>query len=224
MDLRQVIAIVTLLVVSTTGTLADIKAITQDGRTVTLRENGTWHYVNSNQQATNVASPAQTPGDENAHWASIATSKNAADFQNYLGKYPSGTFASIARLRLKDLEMGRQTPGREIIPAVNVDDISAFNGAWDMKLSPTGDCDGVIVRRLTIKDGRIKGEAMHPSVGLYQVTGKIDRHGNFKGNASGSVGSGSFSGRKSSADGSGDLQINAGEINCNGSWTAKKKV
>ena len=225
MEFRYVFGLVALLVVvSALPAAADIKAITQEGQTVVLSENGTWRYDSGSQNSANTNGAIQVPDDEKAHWAAIAASQNVGDFRTYLATYPNGMFASIARLRVKDLEIGKQTPGREVKPPVNVDDISAFNGNWDFKLSLSGQCDGVFVRHLSIKDGNIKGEVMHSAVGLYQVTGKIDRHGNFKGYASGAVGSGRFEGRMSSADGAGELQVDGGELTCTGSWTAKKKA
>ena len=220
----RLVCVLTLLLVAqiAPGAAADIRAITQDGRTVVLAGDGTWRYASEAQRS--AKSGSQETGDEKAHWVSIATSQNVADYRTFLEKYPGGTFASIARLRLKDLSIGKQVPGREAKPAVNVDDITAFNGDWKFDLSLSGDCDGVIVRRLTVNNGKIQGEVMHPSVGLYQVTGKIDRHGNFKGYASGSVGSGRFEGRMSSENGSGELRIDAGELTCTGNWTAKRKV
>lgn len=39
------------------------------------------------------------------YWRSISTSKEAADFRDYLSKYPDGQFASLAKRRLTDLSV-----------------------------------------------------------------------------------------------------------------------
>src|SRR5689334_20488455 len=39
--------------------------------------------------------------DELGDWNAIKDSKNAQDYQNYLDKYPNGTFAELAKRRIK---------------------------------------------------------------------------------------------------------------------------
>jgi len=44
---------------------------------------------------------AADPNAELADWNAIKDSKSASDYQNYLTKYPNGTFADLAKLRVK---------------------------------------------------------------------------------------------------------------------------
>jgi hypothetical protein len=48
--------------------------------------------------------PATTGDVEIVLWKSIENSHNAADFQNYLSRYPHGAFVDLARSRLADAE------------------------------------------------------------------------------------------------------------------------
>ena len=59
------------------------------------------------------ATPAQPPSpgatppgadQETVFWQTIKESKNAADYKAYLAKYPQGTFAELAKIRLAELE------------------------------------------------------------------------------------------------------------------------
>ncbi len=61
------------------------------------------------------APPAPAPADrsadsENLFWQSIRDSRNAADYKAYLAKYPNGTFAELAKIRLAEIEKAAQTP------------------------------------------------------------------------------------------------------------------
>src|SRR5262249_13876790 len=46
--------------------------------------------------------PAPSADSENLFWQSIKDSKKAADFKAYLARYPQGTFAELARIRLAE--------------------------------------------------------------------------------------------------------------------------
>jgi uncharacterized caspase-like protein len=54
----------------------------------------------------------QSPGadGEIVFWQSIQNSKNAADYKAYLEKYPKGTFAELAKLRIAEIEKAAVTP------------------------------------------------------------------------------------------------------------------
>ena len=73
--------------------------------------------------------PQPTPGGvgaavdpkalELSYWESIKGSQNPEMFRAYLAKYPQGTFAEIAKLRIQELETGARpqtTPGSEPAP------------------------------------------------------------------------------------------------------------
>ena len=50
------------------------------------------------------AASGPSPDSEVVFWQSIKDSKSAADYKAYLEKWPQGTFASLARLRIAELE------------------------------------------------------------------------------------------------------------------------
>ncbi|MBI5163867.1 MAG: SUMF1/EgtB/PvdO family nonheme iron enzyme [Magnetospirillum sp.] len=57
-------------------------------------------------------------GDKEAlFWSTIKDSKDGADFDAYLKRYPNGDFADLARNRLEGLK-GRRTPGNELTVSV----------------------------------------------------------------------------------------------------------
>jgi hypothetical protein len=53
---------------------------------------------------------------EVAFWESIKDSKDAADFEEYLSKYPSGEYAGVAGRRLESLKHGAATSGARAGP------------------------------------------------------------------------------------------------------------
>jgi uncharacterized caspase-like protein len=54
---------------------------------------------------------------ENLFWQSIQNSKNAADFKAYLEKYPAGTFAALAKIRIAELEKAAVVAPPAVTPA-----------------------------------------------------------------------------------------------------------
>src|SRR5581483_5590402 len=56
--------------------------------------------------------PAPPPqaDSENLFWQSIKDSRNAADFKAYLARYPQGTFAELAKIRIAEIEKAAVTP------------------------------------------------------------------------------------------------------------------
>jgi uncharacterized caspase-like protein len=48
--------------------------------------------------------PRTAPDGEIVFWQSIQNSKSAADYKAYLEKYPNGTFAALAKLRIAEIE------------------------------------------------------------------------------------------------------------------------
>lgn len=51
-----------------------------------------------------------TPDQESLFWQSIKDSRNLADYKAYLDRWPTGAFASLARLRIAEIEKARATP------------------------------------------------------------------------------------------------------------------
>jgi peptidoglycan hydrolase-like protein with peptidoglycan-binding domain len=61
---------------------------------------------------------AQASSDELSFWSSVKDSKNPAELQAYLDRYPSGTFAGLARVRMQGLQNdGGSTTPRTVTPA-----------------------------------------------------------------------------------------------------------
>jgi formylglycine-generating enzyme required for sulfatase activity len=57
------------------------------------------------------AAPSASGSDrEDLFWQSIQNSKDAADFQDYLGRFPNGAFASLARRRIHGLKLASLPP------------------------------------------------------------------------------------------------------------------
>ena len=54
--------------------------------------------------ATTDTPPRGAPNGEVVFWQSIKDSKNAADYKDYLARWPGGTFAALAKRRLAELE------------------------------------------------------------------------------------------------------------------------
>jgi Caspase domain len=50
-------------------------------------------------------------------WESIQNSANLADFEAYIEKYPNGTFAALARNRIKDMEAAKGAPASNLAAA-----------------------------------------------------------------------------------------------------------
>ena len=50
------------------------------------------------------ASPPSSADNDALFWQSIKDSKNAADYKAYLSKYPQGTFAELAKIRIAEIE------------------------------------------------------------------------------------------------------------------------
>ena len=53
---------------------------------------------------------------ELSHWESVRNSSSAGTIQTYLDRYPDGTFASLAKARIKELEQAQGSP-QAIVPA-----------------------------------------------------------------------------------------------------------
>ena len=52
--------------------------------------------------------PAETAGTDRLFWESIKDSENPETFRAYLRQYPNGTFSSLARIRLNELQSARK--------------------------------------------------------------------------------------------------------------------
>ena len=51
-----------------------------------------------------VSPPAPQADNESLFWQSIRDSRNAADFKDYLARWPNGTFAELAKRRIAEIE------------------------------------------------------------------------------------------------------------------------
>lgn len=98
----------------------------------------------------------QGPASEEAvFWQSVAQSSRPADLQAYLRRYPQGTFADLARLRLEALAAAPPPADR---PARN-----RFDGAWVMTVGCERSADGAdgFTRRFptAVRASVLRGEA-----------------------------------------------------------------
>ena len=86
----------------------------------------------SNSGANN-ADPSETRFDtaafEYSYWETIKSSTSPADFKAYLEKYPGGQFVSLAKNRIKSLEIA--TKPAETLPSTSRDTGSAEIAFWD---------------------------------------------------------------------------------------------
>ena len=191
-------------------------------------EGGDFLLVAVNRAGTGATQPAQqsTAGAssddssseqlEMVFWNSIKDSDNAADFEAYLGKFPRGTFAALARNRIKAMQKTRSATVARV-----TDPRARFNGTWKWRVSLSGECDGAQTRSMTIKDGKIKAQITHPYVGVVSFSGFVLDDGKASvrmGGAANGNGRGEFT--ETEAKGSIDLAHPDGS--CSGTWVANR--
>ena len=174
----------------------------------------------SNQQATqsNATDDASNSQLELAFWNSVKDSDNAADFQAYLGKYPRGTFASLARNRIKAMQKTRSAPAQV---ARATDPREAFDGDWRLSIDFNAECSGARARGLTVKDGKFKAQLTHPLVGLLSFSGFILDDGKASVRISG-MANGRGRGTFIADQGKGSINVEHPEGSCSGNWVATR--
>ena len=155
---------------------------------------------------------------ELAFWSAVKDSKDAGDFEAYLGKYPRGTFAALARNRIKAMQKTRSAPQAV---ARATDPRERFNGDWRLRMSFNDECSGAQARTMTVKEGKIKAQVTHPLVGVLSFGGFILDDGKASvrmGGAANGQGKGNFS----ETEGKGSIDLSHPEGSCSGTWVANR--
>ena len=153
---------------------------------------------------------------ELAFWNSIKGSDDRADFEAYLGKYPRGTFAVLARNRIKAMQKTRS-----VAVAKATDPRARFNGEWKWRMSLDGECDGVRTRTMTVTDGKIKAQVTHPYVGVLSFSGFILDDGKASVRMSGAA-NGKGRGVFTETEGKGSIDPAHPDGACSGTWVANR--
>jgi hypothetical protein len=81
--------------------------------------------------------------EEAVLWTAIKDSKNSADYQGYLDKYPDGTFAPVAKRRMEDLAQHmtlENTSWQEVSWRGKENPNPKKNGHDTWSLGPNGQC------------------------------------------------------------------------------------
>jgi hypothetical protein len=73
---------------------------------------------------------------ELAFWDTIKNSTNADDFRAYLDKYPNGTFAQLARIRLVNLQTPARVSSQTASPPAVADDLAGTEWVGDIIGTP----------------------------------------------------------------------------------------
>jgi len=149
-----------------------------------------------------------------AFWNSIRDSDNAADFKAYLEKFPRGTFAVLARNRIKAMQKTRSA-----IVASVTNPRARFNGTWKWRLNLDGECDGAQTRPMTVKDGKIKAQISHPYVGVFSFSGFILDDGKASVRMSGAA-NGKGRGKFTETEARGSIDLAHPDGSCSGTWVA----
>ncbi len=104
------------------------------------------------------ASGATDPAIELAFWDAIKDSSDPADFKAYLDQFPSGVFASLARIRIARLGGGATqpaTPAPVVAPVAGPRGTFESSGFGTIRFATGG--DGAVVADYTNGKGRIEG-------------------------------------------------------------------
>ena len=136
-----------------------------------------------------------------AFWESVKGTKDAAGFEAYLRRFPSGTFAALAKQRLAALSASRRPPSEP------------FAGHWKGKglvgFSSGDGCPSQFSMIGDVADSKFTGKAFVGSR-TWQLSGLISPDGTFSGSISGPD-VGRISGRFGEQEASGQFSDNYGE-------------
>lgn len=87
--------------------------------------------------------PPPQVSDEAVFWQSVAGSRNPADLQAYLRRYPNGAFSDLARQRLA-MSTAPAVPASPSSPAPGSAGRGRFDGMWDVTLACGQAGDGAL--------------------------------------------------------------------------------
>jgi uncharacterized caspase-like protein len=90
--------------------------------------------------ATSETPRSPSADSENLFWQSIKDSKNAADFRAYLERYPNGTFAALAKIRIAEIEKAADvTPPKPAPEKPAPPPRPQRTSTWEPGIAVTGD-------------------------------------------------------------------------------------
>lgn len=113
-------------------------------------------------------------------WNSVKDTKNPAELKAYLDKYPSGTFSSLAKIRLNTIEVkpASRISAPSSVPvwaSLSFTAKGAVGFAWNRPSREQAEQEA-LTRCTNMRDGRCKTVASHRCIGLAVFRGKIGRH------------------------------------------------
>lgn len=167
------------------------------------------------------AEPQQS--QETIFWLSIKDSGDHRDFDDYLTRFPSGTFSGLARRRIEALAVGKVPPlsSQETkVPAVSR---PSSDGQWNWELlfQSGSECDDINrIKPLAISGGKITSSFNHDIAGgSFLVFGKVNSEGIVDMYANGVYVMVTMEGKLGATSGGGRAHM-SGEGSCWGEWKA----
>ena len=134
-------------------------------------------------------SSAPTVDKEAMFWQSIQGSEDAGDYEADLEQYPDGSFAALARFKVKKLQetevavaTPKAGPQTAKLPVEQVPVIS-FDGSWEGSYRNTrgdNDCNPWFDIKFKISGKSVTGSVSYASAGSYAVRGSINSAGQLK--------------------------------------------
>ena len=204
---------------------ADIRQAGHDGGDFLFVRRGTGTAVAALPPATASGAPAN-PAVEVAFWQSIQGAQDPAMFKDYLRRFPQGTFAELARLKVRELETQQATvapraPAAAAAPAAPSG--KAFDGRWRLSLNLGGQCSALTNDALTIAESKAASNLYHPLAGGHELRGFVLDDGTITMRLSGPAARGDFKGKIDGAKGAGEAIVVHSDVDCSGKWTIAKQ-
>jgi hypothetical protein len=145
-------------------------------------------------------------------------------FKDYLRRFPQGTFAELARLRVRELETQQAAVvPRAPAPAPAAPGAKTFDGKWRLSLNLGGQCSALTNDALTIAESKAASKLYHPLAGGHELRGFVLEDGSITMRLSGPAARGDFKGKIDGAKGAGEALIVHSDGDCTGKWTIAKQ-
>ncbi len=204
---------------------ADIRQAGHDGGDFLFVRRGTGATVAALSPAASSGAPAN-PAVEVAFWQSIQGAQDPAMFKDYLRRFPQGTFAELARLKVRELETQHaavvpRAPAPTAAPAAP--SAKAFDGRWKLNLNLGGQCFALTNDALVIAESKASSKLFHPLAGGHELSGFVLDDGTITMRLSGPAARGDFKGKIDGVKGSGDAIVIHSDGDCSGKWTIAKQ-
>ncbi len=193
-------------------------------------DQGDFVFVVATPGETGADRPAVTSEQDSLFWTSIKDGDEPAAFQAYLQRFPDGTFAPLARLKMRQLvetatasampspDAPSKPEPKAKEPAVAALTVDRFDGKWKWRVSGLqGLCSGASLKSLEIHNGLIRGTGYHPRAQTFSISGKVDQAGNASMAAYVGETSVTLTGRFDESSGKGQMIV-VGEADCRGKW------